>query len=115
MYAITDLDAVVNSPGAFPLAAIYAQATGSVAGTFGLLFIVLLSLVFCVIGGVISVGRNLWALAREDAVPFSDLLGRCDERLGCPVAATVTNGAPCTTRKRRITSHTARQACSRRR
>lgn len=91
MYAITDLDAVVNSPGAFPLAAIYAQATRSQAGTFGLLFIVLLSTAFCVTGGVISMSRNLWALARDDAVPFSTLLSTVDEARGCPIPATVTN------------------------
>ncbi|KZV93945.1 putative choline transport protein [Exidia glandulosa HHB12029] len=92
MYAITDLDAVVQSPGAFPLAVIYAQATGSRGGTFGLLFIVLVSITLCGIGGAITVGRNLWALAREDAVPFSGVLAQCNERLGCPVAATVANG-----------------------
>ncbi|EJD35384.1 hypothetical protein AURDEDRAFT_130653 [Auricularia subglabra TFB-10046 SS5] len=74
MYAITDLDAVVNSPGAFPLAAIYAQATNSQAGTFG---------------GLITTGRNLWALARDNAIPFSGTLSGVSERLECPVAATV--------------------------
>lgn len=94
MYAITDLDAVVNSPGAFPLAVVYAQATGSPGGTVGLLVIIFLSITCCATGITISVSRNLWALARDDAVPFSRWLGYVNEDLGCPVWATVANGAP---------------------
>lgn len=92
MYAITDLDAVVNSPGAFPLAAVYLQATRSRGGTFGLLFIILISILICSIGITISVSRNLWALARDEATPYSRWLSQCNERLGCPIQATVVNG-----------------------
>ena len=55
LYAITDLDAVVNSNGSFPLAEVYAQATGSKGGTFGLLLIIFLSLLICVIGTFLTV------------------------------------------------------------
>jgi len=92
MYAITDLDAVLNSPGSFPLAIIYVQATGSHAAAVGMLSVILLSILICATGITTSVGRNLWALARDDAVPFSSVLSRCDEKLGCPVWATVVNG-----------------------
>ena len=40
LYAINDYDALFNSP--FPIAEIYHQATGSSAGTIGLLFLLLL-------------------------------------------------------------------------
>ncbi|KZV95062.1 putative amino acid transporter [Exidia glandulosa HHB12029] len=92
MYSITDLDAVVKSPGAFPLAIVYQQATNSRGATFGLLFIILLSILNCSIGITISVSRNLWALARDQATPFPHWLGQCNERLGCPIQATVVNG-----------------------
>ena len=55
MFAITDLDAVINSNGSFPLAAVYAQATGNKGGTFGLLFIVFVSIMVCCIGTYITV------------------------------------------------------------
>lgn len=93
MYAITDLDSVVSSPGSFPLAIVYQQATNSRGATFGLLFIILLSILNCSIGITISVSRNLWALARDDATPFPHWLGRVNERLGCPVQSTIVNGA----------------------
>ena len=54
-YAISDLDAVVTSNGSFPLAEVYAQATGSPGGTFGLLLIILLSILICVLGTFLTV------------------------------------------------------------
>ncbi|KAH7100845.1 putative amino acid transporter [Auriculariales sp. MPI-PUGE-AT-0066] len=92
MYAITDLDAVLNAPGGFPLAIIYLEATGSPRAAVGLMTIVLLSILICSTGITTSLGRNLWALARDGAVPFSSVLAQCDERRGCPIWATIVNG-----------------------
>lgn len=50
-YGISDLDAVVNSNGSFPLAEVYMQATNSRAATFGLLLIVFLSIMVCIFSG----------------------------------------------------------------
>jgi hypothetical protein len=58
MFAITDLNAVLTSNGSFPLAAVYAQATGNKAGTFGLLFIFFLSITACCIGVFITVSAS---------------------------------------------------------
>lgn len=55
MYAISDLDAVISSNGSFPIAVVYAQATGSNGATFGLLFIVLISILICTMGTYITV------------------------------------------------------------
>ncbi|KAJ6506855.1 choline transport protein [Mycena sanguinolenta] len=89
MFAITDLDAVLNSNGSFPLAAVYAQATGNKAGTFGLLFIVFASIMICSIGITITTGRIYWALARDNVTPFSAFFSQASARLSCPVPATV--------------------------
>lgn len=89
LYGINDLDAVVNSAGSFPLAEVYAQATGSKGATFGLLLIVFLSIMICVVGTFLTVGRIFWALARDQATPFSSFFGTVDERLSCPIPATV--------------------------
>ncbi|KAH8682461.1 putative choline transport protein [Xylariales sp. PMI_506] len=88
-YAITDISALLGNSNNYPLATIYAQATGSDGGTFGLLFILLLSTVFCCIGTVLTNSRIYWALARDNAVPFSGLFGKVDERLSCPVWSTL--------------------------
>ena len=91
-YGITDLDAVLNSNGSFPLAEVYAQATGSTGATFGLLFIIFLSLAPCLIGTFLTVGRTWWALARDNAVPFSGFFSKVDEDLSCPIPATIFTG-----------------------
>jgi choline transport protein len=91
-YGINDLDAVLNASGAFPLAEIYIQATGSTGATFGLLFIIFLSLGPCLIGTFLTVGRTWWALARDNATPFSRFFGNVNENLSCPIEATIFTG-----------------------
>ena len=72
MYGISNLDDVVTSNGSFPLAAVYSQATGKAGATFGLLLIIFLSLLICLVGTFLMLGRIWWALARDNAV--GDLL-----------------------------------------
>lgn len=89
LYGIHDLSAVINASGSFPLAAVYHQATGSAGGTFGLLLIVLLSILICCIGTLLMVGRLWWALARDNATPFPHFFSRVNETLSCPIEAAV--------------------------
>ena len=88
LYAINDYEALFTSP--FPIAAIYYQATGSAAGTTGLLCLLLFPILLTVVGTYITSGRVLWTLARDHATPFPGLLGRIDKRLGMPFIATIT-------------------------
>lgn len=59
MYGINDLDAVTSYAGSFPLAEVYAQATGNAGGTFGLLFIVFLAIMICCVGTTLTLSR-IW-------------------------------------------------------
>ncbi|USW47738.1 Putative amino acid/polyamine transporter I [Septoria linicola] len=86
-YGINDLDAVIGSTGSFALGQIYSQATGSRAATFGLLLIVLLSIMICVIGTVTMVGRLWWTL--DNATPFARFFSIIDEKRSCPIRATI--------------------------
>ena len=81
-----------NSNGSFPLATIYSQATGSRGATFGLLFIVLLTLVPSLVGTILTVSRLWWALARDNATPFPKFFSRVNERLSCPIPAVLLTG-----------------------
>ena len=87
-YATTDLDTVLNA-SYFPLAQIYYQATGSNAGTLGLLFIIFVPIFCCCIGTYITSGRCLWTIARDGAVPFSGTFGKSSPRFKNPFNATV--------------------------
>jgi choline transport protein len=88
LYSIHDFDALSSS--AFPIAEIYAQATGSPAGAVGLLFLLLLPSVLTVVGCYITIGRGLWTLARDGATPFSDFLSKVSPARGMPFNATIT-------------------------
>lgn len=97
LYAITSLDSVINSPiTELPLAAVYLQATGSKAGTTGLLVIFLIDLIITIPGGYITCGRMLWTLARDDATPFSKTVGRVSPTFRNPFNATFICGCCCT-------------------
>ncbi|KAI1353411.1 putative amino acid transporter [Xylaria sp. FL0043] len=88
-YAITDISQLQGGINTYPLAGIYRQATQSVPATFGLLFILFLTSFCCCIGTVLTNSRTYWALARDNAVPFSGFFGRVNESLSCPVEATI--------------------------
>ncbi|CAG9947879.1 unnamed protein product [Clonostachys rosea f. rosea IK726] len=88
-YAISDITALDAGVNNFPLAGIYRQATGSPAATFGLLFIIFLSVVCSVIGSLLSCSRTYWALARDNAVPLSGVFRRVNETLSCPLESTL--------------------------
>nr|POE90639.1 choline transport protein [Quercus suber] len=96
MYSIDDLEAVTSSSGSFPLAEVYAQATGTAGGTFGLLFILFLSIIICAIGTLLMVGRLFWTLARDNATPFPSFFSSVNEELSCPVPATILCAVLCT-------------------
>lgn len=87
LYSINDYDALSSS--AFPLAEIYAQATGSAAGTIGLLFLLLVSTVLTSIDCNVTMGRGLWTLARDGATPFSVFLSKVSPNKGMPFNATI--------------------------
>ena len=95
-FATTDLSAILSASSTFPLAEIYRQATGSPAGTVGLLVILLLLIVCGTIDSYITAGRMLWALARDKATPFEAFLGRVDPRWRNPFNATLVCGCICT-------------------
>jgi amino acid transporter len=56
------------------------------------LFIIFLSLAPCLIGTFLTVGRTWWALARDNATPFSHFFSNVNETLSCPIEATIFTG-----------------------
>lgn len=88
-YAITDIDAVLSSPSKFPTAEIYRQATGSTNGALGLTAVLFLATFPTLIGTLITGGRTLWTLSRDNAAPFSPFFSVISPRFGSPLRATV--------------------------
>lgn len=91
-YAITDLDAVLETNSTFPLSTIYQQATGTRGGALGLLIIAFIPTFITCTGCYITCGRTLWTLARDNATPFSGWIGRVNGRMHNPFNATLVCG-----------------------
>ncbi|RMY19953.1 hypothetical protein D0867_04351 [Hortaea werneckii] len=89
LYAITDLDAVLNQPYFFTLTAIYEQATGSSSGTVGLLVVMFLPLFVGILGVHLTASRMFWTLARDRATPFSTFFGKVNPHLKNPANSIV--------------------------
>lgn len=88
-YSISDLDDILNSPYLFPLTSIYRQATGSAAGTIGLLIVITLPSLLALVGCYITASRVLWTLARDNATPFSRFFSRVNQKHRNPFNAIV--------------------------
>ncbi|KAG6988558.1 choline transporter [Physcia stellaris] len=95
-YAVTDLDAVLNSPTSFPLTEVYRQATGSAGGALGLVLVVTFNSIAATIGCYVAAGRTFWTLARDNVTPFSSLFRKIDPKRKTPFNATIFCGC-CTT------------------
>jgi choline transport protein len=87
LYAISDYNALFTSP--FPIATIYHQATGSNAGTVGLLVCIFFPILCTLIGCYLTAGRMFWSLARDGASPFSHFFSQVSPGLHMPFRATI--------------------------
>ena len=96
LYGVQDLDAVLGSPYTFPLAELYLQATGTRAGSMGLMLVIFLPTVCTLIGCYITSGRMLWTLARDNATPWAVWTGHVSKRFTNPFNATLVCGIICT-------------------
>ena len=91
-FAISDPVALLSSTSTFPIAEIYLQATGSSAGTVGLLVVIFLPTVFTCVGAYTTAGRTLWTLGRDNATPFHGFVGQISDRWKNPFNATLICG-----------------------
>ena len=91
-YAVSDLDAVLSGQSKLPVAKIYRQATGSSAGSIGLLLLIFLPLIPCAMGGYLASSRILWTLARDGASPYSKSLAKVSRKHRNPANAIVVCG-----------------------
>lgn len=91
-YSVNDLTALSSNPWPFPLAELYRQATTSTAGSLGLLIVIFLPTFGTNLGSYITSGRTLWVLGRDDATPFSEWIGKIDNKHQNPFNATLICG-----------------------
>jgi amino acid transporter len=82
----TVADLLVASTGQ-PIGLIFASATGSSAGGFGLLFLIFGILAFAGIGAMTAGSRAAYAFSRDGAIPGSGYWRHISPRFGQPVNA----------------------------
>ncbi|KAH7141458.1 amino acid/polyamine transporter I [Dactylonectria estremocensis] len=85
---LPDLTEIIeNSPVSQALPYIYGRVMGSPGGGLALTFLVIIITVFCSISITVAASRCTWAFARDQAIPWSSLWARIDERHGVPIWA----------------------------
>jgi amino acid transporter len=72
-----------------PIGTLFKVVTGSAAGGFGLLFLILGILMFAGIGALTAASRCTYAFARDGAIPGYKLWSRVNTRLDMPVNALI--------------------------
>lgn len=60
---------------------------GTPGGAFGLTFLVIIVTFLCSVSITTAASRATWAFARDNAIPFSSLWSRVNERHGTPIWA----------------------------
>lgn len=89
---MTDLSTIMSKDSFCPIGDIYLQATGSKAGTVGLLTVIIAPIFCATIGCYITAGRMVYALGRDDATPFAAWIGAVSARWESPLFATLACG-----------------------
>ncbi|KAF5240691.1 hypothetical protein FAUST_4217 [Fusarium austroamericanum] len=90
-FCIQDTAKVLAPATGVPIVEIFTQAT-SQAGGLGLTLLLFFSTVPALLDCQMATSRLLWALARDNALPFSTSLQKVNSRLGVPVHASIAVG-----------------------
>lgn len=80
-------DIINEAPGAQALPYIFHRVLGSPNGGLGLMFMILITSLFCSISITNAASRTAWAFARDDAIPGAKLWAKVDGKVGIPVNA----------------------------
>ncbi|KAF4983904.1 hypothetical protein FZEAL_780 [Fusarium zealandicum] len=91
LFVLPDISALLDSSQ--PIGLLFKTVTGSAAGGFGLLFLILGILFFAGVGALTAASRCTWAFARDDAIPGGKLFRRVNEKLEVPLWAIILSTA----------------------
>ena len=82
MFCIGDIQAALDAEDTigYPFIEIFQQAVSSTAGTAVMTSIVVIMAICATVGTVAASTRLLWAFARDQGVPFSNLLAKVRNR-----------------------------------
>ena len=90
--SISNISGVLNGQTGFPLLTIYYQATGSKAGATVLLVMFCVCFFGCMTACLTTCSRTLWAVSRDNALPYSKYWMKVSHTWQMPVNATCLSG-----------------------
>ncbi|TKA58994.1 hypothetical protein B0A49_11850 [Cryomyces minteri] len=85
LFVLPDVQVLLAVASGQPLGLLFKLVTGSAAGGFGLLFLILGVLFFAGVGALTASSRCTYAFARDGAIPGSRIWSRVDKRFDFPL------------------------------
>lgn len=85
LFVLPDVATLLAVANGQPIGLLFKTVTGSAAGGFGLLFLILGILFFAGIGALTAASRCTYAFARDGAIPGSNLWSRINTKLEIPL------------------------------
>lgn len=85
LFVLPDVATLLGVANGQPIGLLFQLVTGSAAGGFGLLFLILGILIFAGTGALTASSRCTYAFARDGAIPGRRLFGSTNEKLGIPL------------------------------
>lgn len=85
LFTLPDIATLLKVANGQPIGLLFQTVTGSAAGGFGLLFLILGILFFAGIGALTAASRCTYAFARDRAIPGSQLWSRISPRFDVPL------------------------------
>ena len=87
LFVLPDVQMLLDVANSQPIGLLFKTVTGSAAGGFGLLFLILGILMFAGIGALTAASRCTYAFARDGAIPGYKIWRRVNKRLDMPLWA----------------------------
>jgi amino acid transporter len=87
LFVLPDVQLLLDVANSQPIGLLFKTVTGSAAGGFGLLFLILGILMFAGIGALTAASRCTWAFARDGAIPGHRIWSRVNTRFDMPLYA----------------------------
>lgn len=85
LFTLPDIDMLLSVASGQPIGLLFTTVTGSAAGGFGCLFLILGIWLFAGVGALTAASRCTYAFARDGAIPGSSLWGKIDKRFDIPL------------------------------
>lgn len=76
LFALGDIEAILDSPTGFPFMEVFVQATASIRGSTAMASIIVALAICATIGFVATSSRMIWSFARDRGLPFSNFLSK---------------------------------------